>query len=249
MEESMTIRVAIPEPSSLDPEYNARSLPPYLAALRASGAEPVIIPLDEPRQVVARVLAETNAILLPGSRYDVDPESYGEMRIPECAEADPARSAADELMLEHSFELRKPILAICYGAQALNVWRGGSLIQHLETPVNHQPGRQVLEAHPVQIDPGSRLATLAQAGEAMVNSSHHQAIRAVGGSLRVGATSPADAVVEAVELDSPDHFVVAVQWHPERTFDSSALSRELFAEFIRAAASWKPRRIEESVAR
>jgi putative glutamine amidotransferase len=245
----MTVRVAIPEPSSLDPEYNARSLPPYLAALRASGAEPVIIPLDEPRQVVARVLAETNAILLPGSRYDVDPKSYGEPRVPECAEADPARTAADELMLEHSFELRKPILAICYGAQALNVWRGGSLIQHLETPVNHQPGRQVLEAHPVQIDPGSRLATLAQAGEAMVNSSHHQAIRAVGGSLRVSATSPADAVVEAVELDSSDHFVVAVQWHPERTFDSSALSRELFAEFIRAAASWKPRRIEESVAR
>jgi putative glutamine amidotransferase len=119
----------------------------------------------------------------------------------------------------------------------------------LETPVNHQPGRQVLEAHPVQIDPGSRLATLAQAGEAMVNSSHHQAIRAVGGNLRVSATSPADSVIEAVELDSADHFVVAVQWHPERTFDSSALSRELFAEFIRAAASWKPRRIEESVAR
>jgi putative glutamine amidotransferase len=248
----MTVRVAIPEPSSLDPDYNARSLPPYLAALRASGAEPAIVALNGPRQRVAQTLAETQAILLPGSRYDVDPENYGEVRIPECAEADPARTAADELMLQDAFNLRKPILAICYGAQALNVWRGGSLIQHLQTPIDHQPGRHVQEAHPVLIAPGSRLAALAQSGEAadaMVNSSHHQAIRAVGDDLRIVATSPGDAVIEAVELDSADHFVVAVQWHPERTFDSSALSRNLFAEFVRASAAWQPRRVEESVAR
>jgi putative glutamine amidotransferase len=80
-----------------------------------------------------------------------------------------------------------------------------------------------------------------------VNSSHHQAIRIPGDNLRVAAVSPEDHVVEAVELASPDHWVVAVQWHPERTYTQSALSRALFAAFIRAATAWQPRRIEESV--
>lgn len=80
-----------------------------------------------------------------------------------------------------------------------------------------------------------------------VNSSHHQAIRTPGDNLRVAAVSPEDRVIEAVELASPDHWVVAVQWHPERTYTGSALSRALFAAFIRAAEAWQPRRIEESV--
>ena len=63
------------------------------------------------------------------------------------------------------------------------------------------------------------------------NSSHHQAMGRVGDNLRVTAVSPDDGVIEAVELDSPDHFVVGVQWHPERTFTVSPLSRALFAAF------------------
>jgi putative glutamine amidotransferase len=80
-----------------------------------------------------------------------------------------------------------------------------------------------------------------------VNSSHHQAIRTPGDNLRVSAVSPADGVIEAVELDVPDHYVVAVQWHPERTYVTSALSRALFSAFVHAAEAWQPRRIEESV--
>jgi putative glutamine amidotransferase len=80
-----------------------------------------------------------------------------------------------------------------------------------------------------------------------VNSSHHQAIRTAGDNLRVSATSPADGVIEAVELDAPDHYVVAVQWHPERTYITSAFSRALFAAFVHAAEAWQPRRVEESV--
>ena len=83
--------------------------------------------------------------------------------------------------------------------------------------------------------------------QSSVNSSHHQAIRTPGDQLRVVAVSPEDGVIEAVELDSPDHFVVAVQWHPERTYTTSELSRALFAAFIHAAEAWQPRRIEESV--
>lgn len=250
----MSIRIAIPEPTSTDTEYNQRSLPPYLAALHSAGAVPIIVPLHERQDRVARLLATTQGVLLPGSRYDVDPQRFGETAIPACGPPDPARTAVDELLLQDAFNLHKPILGICHGTQTLNVWRNGSLIQDLDTvlhtPVNHRPGRDVVEAHPVEVTPGSRLASLLPLSTEppRVNSSHHQAIGSVGDNLRVTAVSPADGVIEAVELDSPDQFVLAVQWHPERTYTQSALSRAIFAGFIQAAAAWEPRRVSESVA-
>jgi putative glutamine amidotransferase len=248
----MCVHVAIPEPTSSDPAYNQRSLPPYLAALRSAGATPIIVPLHEPQDRVARLLAGVQGILLPGSRFDVDPQRYGEDRIPECGEADPARTAVDELLLQEAFNLHKPVLAICHGIQSLNVWLNGTLVQDLKTAVDHSPGREVVEAHPVRIATGSRLAALLPQGyasEPQVNSSHHQAIRTVGDNLVASAVSPGDDVVEAVELPSSEHFVVGVQWHPERTYTQSAFSRAIFAAFVQAAVVWQPRRIEESVAR
>ncbi|MGD0901373.1 MAG: gamma-glutamyl-gamma-aminobutyrate hydrolase family protein [Terracidiphilus sp.] len=247
----MPIRIAIPEPTSSDAAYNQRSLPPYLAALHAAGATPIVIPLHEHQDRVAKLLAGVQGILLPGSRYDVDPQRYGEDPIPECAEADPARTAVDEVLLQDAFNLHKPILAICHGAQSLNVWCNGSLIQDLKTPVDHRPGREVVEAHPVRIAQGSRLAGLLprdESAEPGVNSSHHQAIRSPGDNLVVTAVSPEDGVIEAVELGSPNHFVLAVQWHPERTYSQKAFSRAIFAAFAAAAEAWEPRRIEDSVA-
>ena len=252
----MSVHIAIPEPTSTDSAYNQRSLPPYLAALHSAGMTPVLVPLHERQDRVARVLLTVQGILLPGSRYDVDPERYGETRIPECGPTDPARTAVDELLLQDAFNLHKPILAICAGLQSLNVWRNGTLIQHLTTSVDHSPGREVLDAHSIQISPGSRLAailpaSLALPGEQLktvVNSSHHQAIRSVGDTLIVSAVSHVDNTIEAVELDSRSHFVVAVQWHPERTYTHSAFSRALFSAFAQAATVWEPRRIEASVA-
>jgi putative glutamine amidotransferase len=247
----MSVHIAIPEPTSGDAAYNLRSLPQYIAALHSAGVTAVIVPLHERQDRVARLLLGVQGILLPGSGYDVDPQRYGEDRIPECGEADPGRTAVDELLLQDAFNLHKPILAICHGAQTLNVWRNGSLVQDLKTQVNHSPGRQVFDAHPVHVSAGSRLAGLLPQGErfgSQVNSSHHQAIRIPGDNLLVSAVSPEDGVIEAVELDSTAHFVVGVQWHPERTYTHSALSRAIFSVFIQAATAWKPRRIEESVA-
>jgi putative glutamine amidotransferase len=247
----MCVHVAIPEPTSSDAAYNQRSLPAYLAALRSAGATPIIVPLHERQDRVAKLLAGVQGILLPGSRFDVDPQRFGEDPVPECSEPDPARTAVDELLLQDAFSLYKPILAICQGVQTLNVWLNGSLIQDLKTPVDHRPGRQVADAHPVRIAPGSRLAglvPLAHPGDQHVNSSHHQAVRVPGGNLHVSAFCPEDGVIEALELDSPDHYVLGVQWHPERTYTHSAFSRAIFSSFVQAAAVWQPRRIEESVA-
>lgn len=235
----MRLSIAIPEPTSSDPEYNQRAMPPYLDALKEAGAEAVIVPLNNTPEQIRELLAGTHGVLLPGSRFDVDPNRYGEERAPECGEDDPSRTVVDELLLEDAFALQKPVLTICHGTQDLNVWCKGTLIQDLKTTVNHQPGREVVEAHPVKIAEGSRLFELLPAsaqGIAQVNSSHHQAIRKAGKKLRVAAVSPGDGVVEAVELNSKDHFVVAVQWHPERTYRQSAFSRAIFSAFVEAVS-------------
>jgi putative glutamine amidotransferase len=246
----MSLHIAIPEPTSSDTVYNQSSLPPYLAALHSVGVTPIVIPLHERQDRVARLLLGVQGILLPGSRFDVDPQRFGEDPIPECGEADPGRTAVDELLLQDAFNLQKPILAICHGAQSLNVWRNGSLIQDIKSEVNHQPGRTVAHAHPARITPGSRLARLVPSAEGpmpQVNSSHHQAVRTSGDNLLIAAVSPVDGVIEAVELDSLAHFVVGVQWHPERTYTQSAFSRAIFSAFAAAASAWEPRAIEHSV--
>jgi putative glutamine amidotransferase len=128
--------------------------------------------------------------------------------------------------------------------QTLNVWLNGSLIQDLATElkaaVNHSPGREVIDAHPIQIAKGSILGQIAGIEQKSVNSSHHQALSRLGDRLRVSAVSPEDRVIEAVELDSLEHFVIGVQWHPERTFTTNELSRGIFLAFVEAAKSWRP---------
>ena len=243
-------RIAIPEPTSTDEAYNQRSLPQYMRAVEAAGGIPVPILLQESSETQTRLLATCCAILLPGSPADVDPVRYGQPMAKECAAKDALREAVDDLLFEDAFSTGKPILGICYGLQSLNVWRHGSLIQDLPhaeqgkgNHVNHQPGREVQEAHALVLAGNSRLSRVLGRLEhaktdLQVNSSHHQAIDRPGEGLAVVAISPVDGVIEAVEGTDPNQFVVAVQWHPERSYESSAASRALFAALLDAARSW-----------
>lgn len=240
-------RIAIPEPSSGDIEYNERSWPQYARAVEASGGVAVKIPLSASPAAVANMVGSCEGVLLPGSGADVDPEKYGHSRIAECGQADPAREAVDELLMQDAANLYKPLLGICYGLQSWNVWRGGTLIQDLQTGVNHKPGREVREAHRISIAKGSRIEAITGQAELVVNSSHHQALDVPGDGLAVVARSVEDGVIEAVE-GTGEQFVLAVQWHPERTFDSDPASQALVAAFVKAAKEWQPRAIRESVA-
>jgi putative glutamine amidotransferase len=241
-----TPRIAIPVPTSDDLEYNERSWPQYARAVEASGGMPVKIPLTASPAEVADLVGSCEGVLLPGSGADVNPEKYGHERIAECAAADPAREAVDELLMQDAANLHKPLLGICYGTQSWNVWRGGTLIQDLKTGVNHQPGREILEAHRVSIAEGSRIREITGQSVLAVNSSHHQALETPGDGLSVVARSVDDGVIEAVE-GTGEQFVIGVQWHPERTFDSDPASKALIGAFVDAAAAWKPRAILESV--
>ncbi|HEV2709992.1 MAG TPA: gamma-glutamyl-gamma-aminobutyrate hydrolase family protein [Edaphobacter sp.] len=258
----MKPRIAIPLPTSTDLEYNRIAWPVYASAVEKSGGHPVEIPLDlSPRQAID-LINTCQAVLLPGSPADVNPHKYGHDPIPECKPADAPRENIDELLLQDAHNLYKPLLTICFGTQSLNTWRGGTLIQHLAPmPVNHAAGRTVAVAHTAAIGPNSLLAAIIPAEEAPeqenylrlpVNSSHHQAIAIAGDGLRVSARCPQDGVIEAVEGgQTPDggHFVLGVQWHPERSYETSAASRALFHRFIAEATAWTPRPIQTSVSK
>jgi putative glutamine amidotransferase len=229
-------RIAIPVLHS-EREYAERALPQYERAIEMAGAEPVRVPLDLSNPDIARIATRCDAILLPGSKADITPEKYGaSQRHPRTAPADPARDNVDELLLQDAYNMRKPILAICYGLQSLNVWRTGTLVQHIESTINHQPGHSVLKAHKIEVEPGSLLAdVLGRSGQFEVNSSHHQAADVVGDGLRVAARSPEDHVIEAMEGTMPSHFVLAVQWHPERMVEDAQAARATFRALVEAA--------------
>ncbi len=231
----MRPRIAIPVPHS-QADYANRAIPPYLKSIESAGGEPVIVSLELSNTEIARLASLCDGVLLPGSRADIDPEKYGAaIRHPKTAPSDPARDNADELLLQDAFNMRKPVFGICYGLQSLNVWRTGTLLQHIETAINHQPGKDVVQAHKVGIERGSKLAEIIGSDkEIWVNSSHHQSAAVVGDGLRVVAHA-SDGIIEAIEGTAPDHYVVGVQWHPERTVESDEPSRRLFSAFISAA--------------
>jgi len=254
-------RIAIPVPTSMDLEYNRRAWGQYAVAVERSGGEAVEVPLDAAPAATARLIAECQGVVLPGSGADVNPQKYGQEPVEECAPADAAREAVDELLLQDAHNMGKPILAICFGTQMLNVWRGGTLLQDLTcVPVNHAAGRSVAVAHGIAVAPESELGRLVAGEEAPerdgflrlgVNSSHHQAIGVPGDGLRVAARSSEDGVIEAVEggqAAADGHFVIGVQWHPERSFEESAASRALFGRLVAEAAAWVPRAVTASVA-
>ena len=244
----MAPRIAIPLPHSFDPDYAERAIPQYERAVTLAGGEPVRVALDQTPGKIRELMEHCDAVLLPGSKADVDPTRFHAPRSQRTAPADPRRDAVDDLLLQNAYQLRKPVLGICYGLQSLNVYRAGSLIQHIpdfllqetRSKVNHEAGKNVPVAHAVQIEPDSKLAEIVVADAQRsivipVNSSHHQSADAIGDGLRIVARCPDDGIIEALEGTAPDHFVIAVQWHPERSVDQDAASRAIFTAFINAA--------------
>ena len=252
----MPPRIAIPLPTSADLEYNRLNWPAFAVAVTASGGEPVECGLDLDEHALAQLAHTCQGFLLPGSPADVNPASYGHARDAASAPSDDCRERTDRFLLQHAEHRGKPVLGVCFGAQMLNVFHGGTLIQDLTVlPVNHAAARSVVAAHTAAVAQGTILATCVTPGEAPlvdgclrlpVNSSHHQAIGIPGAALRVTSRCPQDAVIESVELD-PEFasgaraFVVGVQWHPERTTESSAASRALFLRLTAEASAWLAR--------
>lgn len=214
---------------------------PYLRAVRQAGGEPVVMSLGLANEHLEKIARTLDAIVLPGSPADIDPERFGAARHPAAADADPYRERTDFGLLHQALADQVPVLTICYGVQSLNVFLSGRLVQdipsELPSAIKHDAERHDGNPetfHPVDIETDSRLGRLAGAGEARVNSSHHQAILEPGRSLRVVARAP-DGVVEAVEWTGDANWIMGVQWHPERMTGADALARALFEGLVEAA--------------
>jgi putative glutamine amidotransferase len=233
-------RIAVPWRTATEEAANQRAkIDRYLHAVERAGGEAVLFSLVSGPETLKR-----EAVLLTGSPADVDPAHYGAKRHAAAADADAARERTDFALLEHALSAGKPVLAICYGIQSLNVFLGGSLIQdiptELGTKVCHSPeedelpdGSETPDAmHGANLGTGL-VFTLSGAAQAEVNSWHHQSVLEPGRGLRITARAP-DGVVEAVEWMDNSNWVVGVQWHPER-MTSDALAQSLFRELVTAA--------------
>ncbi len=198
-------RVGIPYRTKKEELSNKRdSYEKYLVAVQSAGAEPVEISLGLSPAELQSLARTLDAVVLPGSPADVEPSLFHAARHAKTADPDADRERTDFALLDHAITEHKPVLAICYGVQSLNVFLGGPLVQdipsEIHTKIQHAwTGHEGPEPHHyVALDPSSRLAQLAGANQARVNSSHHQSVLQPGRNLRVVAHAP-DGVIEAVE--------------------------------------------------
>jgi len=210
----------------------------YTDALVGVGLIPIILPPIE-ATIAAAALTDVAGLVLTGGE-DVDPRRFGEEPRPETGAAHQARDAYEIALARTAAERRVPTLAICRGAQVMNVALGGSLIQDIASQHPRALQHDLSEkrndrVHEVDIDRRSRLADIVRGTQIFTNSSHHQSIDRVADGLHVVAKSP-DGIVEAAESVDRAWWMVAVQWHPEElTATVEDWDRRLFAAFAEEA--------------
>ena len=209
----------------------------YTSALAAVGLVPAVLPPVSPELAVAALTGAAGLVLTGGE--DVDPAEFDEAPHPATGTPHAARDACELALGREAFVQRIPTVAICRGAQVLNVALGGTLVQDIPsqrpTRTNHdQSARRTKRVHDVAIEPGSMLAHVVGATAIRTNSSHHQAVDRVAPSMKAVAHSP-DGIVEALEPLDPAWWLVAVQWHPEElTATPEDWDRRLFTAFADA---------------
>lgn len=206
--------------------------PTYFEAVVAAGGLPVMIPLIP--DLVRELSPRLDGVILSGSDSDVDPARYGAQRHPAVKFVVPERDQTDFLLLEQADRTGRPVLGICFGMQSMNVHYGGTLIQHIPDAVRSEIDHsQHVTRHCIMVESDSALAAVAGSGEHVVNSTHHQAVERVAPRFGVTAHAP-DGIIEAMEDNRNNRFLMAVQWHPERIFSESPISLALLRRFVEA---------------
>lgn len=233
-----------PTPRSDPPRLEMALGLTYLKAIEAAGGLPVVVPpLEE--EAIEPILDRFDGFCLSGGP-DLDPDTYGARPHPQLGPIEPALDRFELAIARRADAREMPLLAICRGMQALNVVRGGTLVQHwpdVEGALVHrqsEPGDQA--THDIRIESGSRVRLVLGDDELAVNSFHHQAIEDLGSGLRAVAWAP-DGAIEAVE-DPSRPFLIGVQWHAE-TLAHRPEEAELFEQFIDASGpggDWRARR-------
>lgn len=197
----------------------------YADAVLRAGGLPFVVPYTDDRALLEQYLDRVSGLVITGGAFDIPPEAYGEQPREGLGALKPGRTQFELALLKCALQRRLPVLGICGGMQLLNVAFGGTLLQDILTEVpaarpHEQKHDRTHPHHPVEVKDHSVLAEcVGGKGQLMVNSTHHQAVKAVGAGLLVSASSP-DGIVEAIESASKDQFALGVQWHPELMLDT-----------------------------
>jgi putative glutamine amidotransferase len=243
------IVITVSDPSTrADPALAVRKQQNYAEAVARHGAEAIIVHPGLPAPARSEALAAMDGLLLAGGP-DIDPGRYGRRRIPtDAVEAD--RDALDAEAWAAAAERALPVVGVCRGLQAINVFSGGTLIQHVDRHSGPAWDRGPAATHPLRVEPGTRLArilfpTNVRGGVVEVNTYHHQAVGpadlAPGLVPNARAASLAGELIEGLETRD-GRFVLGVQCHPERTESTPKAFERLFAFFVDAARGPASRR-------
>ena len=211
-------------------------LPGYMDGVAQAGGIPVMLPLTEDPSDLQQLCAACDGFLLTGG-HDVSPSVYGEEKLPACGVCSEARDRMERLVLEYALRDDKPVLGICRGHQLLNALLGGTLYQdlpsqHPSAVEHHQQPPYDAPIHSVRLLPETPLHKLLGRDALMVNSYHHQAVKALSPRLKPMAVAD-DGLVEAAYLPGK-RFVWGVQWHPEFAFRTDAASAAILSAFVNA---------------
>jgi putative glutamine amidotransferase len=227
------------------PDLMRRRTNLYLDAIRRHGGEPIPVDTATSRADLDGALSTMDGLMLSGGG-DLDPGRYGQPNLGS-RDIDPARDDLEAMAWQHASARDVPVLGICRGLQAINVFSGGSLLQDVDGHAGAGWGTGPPATHPVRLVPGTRLAVLLNSDSIIeplvVNAYHHQAVRegdlAPNLVAAAWADSSAGPLVEGLESQGA-RFVLGVQCHPERTESTPASFERVFAAFVIAAREGQP---------
>ena len=222
--------------AEIDSELSTKVRHSYIHAIEQSGGIPVLFPYVDGDETVEHMVDSCDGFLFTGGA-DIDPKRYGEEAGENIGEIQAHRDEFEFHVFQKVINTEKPILAICRGAQLVNVALGGTLYQDIPSQVQTNMLHRQIEpyfspSHNVKILINTPLSELMRTEQITANSFHHQAIKALGKGLETMAIAE-DGIVEAV-YSPVGRYIRAYQWHPERLVDIDTQNRKIFEDFIHA---------------
>lgn len=189
----------------------------YIKSIAQKNIEPVLLHYEF--SDIDLIVNSLDGLMITGGAFDVDPSIYGEQTASVTVKPNNARSNFEYAVCKKSIDRRIPILGICGGEQLINVVMGGTLIQHIPDSIKNaleheQKIPKHLPSHKAKIKAGSQLHKIVGVDIIEINSTHHQAVAKIASGFSASAYAE-DGVIEAIELNSNEAFILGVQWHPE----------------------------------